>query len=71
MGPGFESQQDHIRSFRKQSKPCKTQFLQGFFYLHVFEILKNKALKFMEYNYKEKERRLKNIKHSFVTEFEN
>jgi hypothetical protein len=29
------SQQDHIRSFGKQSKPCKTQFLQGFFHLSI------------------------------------
>ncbi len=36
-----------------------------------FEILKNKVLKFMEHNYKEKDRRLKDVKHSFATDFEH
>lgn len=30
MGPGFESQRDHTLRKQHTSKPCKTQFLQGF-----------------------------------------
>ncbi len=36
-----------------------------------FEILKNKVLKFMEANYKEKDRNLSQIKYSFATDFEH
>lgn len=36
-----------------------------------FEILKNKVVKFMEKNYKTKDKNLKDIKHSFATDFEH
>lgn len=36
-----------------------------------FEILKNKVIKFMNETYKEKDRNLSNVKHSFATEFEH
>jgi hypothetical protein len=36
-----------------------------------FEILKNKVVKFIEMNYKEKDRKLNDVKHSFTTDFEH
>lgn len=61
-------------AFEYHNKKFKEKALHGSVSMKTwtrFEILKNKVVKFMEKTYKEKDRNLKDIKHSFATEFEH